>query len=948
MAVILLPACYLEQPEREAGLGTGETTTIHAGVPSSKVVLSPDGSGLHLAWESGDCLRVMSGTRSERFDIKEGFSDHEADFTGTALSGGGSFDVMYPGTFTSVTEAEASDFGLQTQTGNGSTAHLRYAALLSGVDDYTDIVFSDAWAAAHGGTFKRSGALRLVLTLPGNAGALDKVSVSFPGHEYSLALSGVDVSQDSQVLTAYIMTAWDDIALPANSEIDIRVTGTDLSVYGTTLKLETGATLLAGHVSNFSISKGIEEYPFAGGSGTPEDPWLIANARHLQNMSDLYRDAAGSEVSYCFKQIADIDASGVSWTPLNWKSPYKEAIHYDGDGHVISSLSVVSSSDYGYPSFAGVLNGSISDLTFDGAAIDAGNAKAGVVAGFVGTTGITGSCSGVTVRNSSVKGTHYVGGFAGQVACEGTLSDCHVTDVTVVQNSATANRCAGGFAGYAGGGALFDNCTAQASVTSGVNYAGGFTGFVTANASFRQCTARGDVSGVKQVAGFAAYAEKATFEDCSYLGGTLTDSFSGKSAQSGGFAGMVASGVNLRRCSVREAVLAMPQAQRIGGFIGQLGNLSSGKNADLVENCSVINCTITAGALSGGFVGVQYNDIDRCGVSGGSITFGGTNSGAFTGFVQNGNCINCFTTMDANAGANSPAGGFVGIAYTATFYSCYTAGNFSASGAQAGAFVGTCAVEGSGYPANIFNCIAWNASLPFCASNTVEATLTDNYCGTAGTVSSQASALAWNGGIWDLSGALPALKAGASSGVSVAFIGDSITWQWSRSGFHPEYFASNGYVNKGISGENTTEMLARYDYDIIALRPRIVVIMGGTNDIAQGVTQDGIMANLKAMAERAQAAGIKVVLCSVTPCNRTYSSVGGPKTLAILPLNEAIKAYAAGKGFPYCNYYPVLADENDGLRAEYMKNGTDDLHPNREGYLAMEAVIEPIIDNLIN
>ena len=912
--LLSLCCCTREAPEQESPAGT---VTICASVSESegtKVSLTPDGNGLHLAWESGDCLRVISGSQSEKFEIKDDFTDHTAKFTGKAVSGS-SFDILYPGDFASAEEVEGAENGAQTQSGNANTDHLRYAALLSGVDDYTDITFSPEWAASHGGTFKTAGAIRLTATLPKGVSQLKDVSIDLGGSKLSLGLKNIDVSKSAQVLDAYLMTPWEDIVLAAGAKVGVKIHSSEGGLYATEITISEGATLRSGRVSNFVISKGIEEQLFESGSGTAADPWVIVSTRQMENMMELYKKSTQTDFTWYFKLAEDVDISSIDWVSLNRTSPYKRGIDFDGQGHTISGLT--SGPDNNYPSFAGVLCGNIKDVTFTGATINAGNNKCGVVCGYLGTTGVVGNCSGVTVKNSTVNGTNHMGGFAGQVACAAAIEDCHVEDVTITQGYTSTGRSTGGFAGH-----------------------------ISANPTFNGCSFSGSVTGLAQTGGFAGYAEQATFNGCFVQDATVTDTHNGKSTRSAGFVGYVAMGVNISGCYVKNTIVNAPKGQRIAGFIGQLGSQSTGKNADLISASYTQDCTVTGGALSGGFVGVQYNDIEKCYVSGGTVTLGGTNGGGFSGFAQNGNLMNCYTTAAVNAGANSPIGGMIGIAYAATVYSCYTSGAISCTGANVGAFIGQSAVEGNSRPALVANSISWNAGLPAIASNTVEATVSNCYIGNSGTVSSQASALGWNTDIWNLSAALPTLKPGTASGVNVAFIGDSITWQWVRTGFHPEYFAAHeGYVNKGISGEQTYQMLARYPYDMVALHPKVVVIMGGTNDIANAVTQDDIMANLKAMAEMSAADGAKVVLCSVTPCNRKYSAVGGPKTLAILPLNEAIKAYVQEKGFTYCDYYPVLADENDGLKIEYQN---DDLHPNREGYIAMEAVIQPILDHLLN
>ena len=184
---------------------------------------------------------------------------------------------------------------------------------------------------------------------------------------------------------------------------------------------------------------------------------------------------------------------------------------------------------------------------------------------------------------------------------------------------------------------------------------------------------------------------------------------------------------------------------------------------------------------------------------------------------------------------------------------------------------------------------------------------------------------------------------GSHKGPPVVFIGDSITWQWTRDGFHPIFFTSNGYVNKGISGNTTVQMLSRFQADVVALDPYCVVIEGGTNDIAQR-SDEAILSNLKQMVEQARKAGISIVLGSVPPSNNFPKLPDFRPEDRIIGLNAMIKAYAAGQGIPYADYYAVLVDGQKGLKQEYQK---DSIHPNAAGYLAMEGVIQPILQSIL-
>ena len=170
----------------------------------------------------------------------------------------------------------------------------------------------------------------------------------------------------------------------------------------------------------------------------------------------------------------------------------------------------------------------------------------------------------------------------------------------------------------------------------------------------------------------------------------------------------------------------------------------------------------------------------------------------------------------------------------------------------------------------------------------------------------------------------------------VVFMGDSITIGWHLG----ESFPGKPYVNRGISGQTTPQMLVRMFPDVIDLKPAAVIILAGTNDIARNTgaeTPTMIEENLQAMTELAQADGIKVVLCSITPIadyGKNKMSEGRPPA-DILKLNAWIKAYAAKAHAVYADYFSTLVDS-----AGFLKPGisADGLHPNADGYKLMAPV----------
>jgi lysophospholipase L1-like esterase len=176
----------------------------------------------------------------------------------------------------------------------------------------------------------------------------------------------------------------------------------------------------------------------------------------------------------------------------------------------------------------------------------------------------------------------------------------------------------------------------------------------------------------------------------------------------------------------------------------------------------------------------------------------------------------------------------------------------------------------------------------------------------------------------------------------VVFMGDSITDAWGRS--RGKFFPGKPYINRGISGQTTPQMLIRFRPDVIALKPRVVVILAGTNDIAGNtgpMTLEAIEDNLISMAELAKANNIRVVFSSVLPvCDYHRNQTTQRPPEKILALNAWMKQYATANGYTYLDYYPAMQDESGMLRKEITADG---LHPTDPGYTIMEPLAEKAI-----
>ena len=193
------------------------------------------------------------------------------------------------------------------------------------------------------------------------------------------------------------------------------------------------------------------------------------------------------------------------------------------------------------------------------------------------------------------------------------------------------------------------------------------------------------------------------------------------------------------------------------------------------------------------------------------------------------------------------------------------------------------------------------------------------------------------------------LPAREGNGARVVFMGDSITdaWQQPRYG---GFFPGRPYVDRGISGQTTPQMLLRFRPDVIDLGPKAVVILAGTNDIAGNtgpITNEEIQGNLASMSELAHAHNIRVVLASVTPVSASHvaSAAAVPQTTLrpmarILALNDWMKTYAAAHGDVYLDYFSAMTDRSGLLPPELSE---DDLHPNAKGYAIMAPLAEAAI-----
>jgi lysophospholipase L1-like esterase len=177
-----------------------------------------------------------------------------------------------------------------------------------------------------------------------------------------------------------------------------------------------------------------------------------------------------------------------------------------------------------------------------------------------------------------------------------------------------------------------------------------------------------------------------------------------------------------------------------------------------------------------------------------------------------------------------------------------------------------------------------------------------------------------------------------NEGNRVIFMGDSITEGWSA--LYPDFFKKRNYVNRGISGQTTPQMLIRFRSDVVDLLPKTVVILAGTNDIAENTGPSNVKMitdNIFSMAELGNAHSIKIVLCSVLPVFKySWKNIIDPPSY-IYEVNSMIEEYCLKNNYKYLDYYSSMVDERKGLMESLTEDG---VHPNEKGYEVMSQLFQ--------
>jgi hypothetical protein len=456
--------------------------TIKAEMPEDVTTKAGAHVGFSWYWGEGDKIAITGAEDTQIYTIKEGFTPKYAEFVGKPVAGD-AFTITYP------EKAATADWSGQTQTGNNSYAHLKYAAELAGVDNYLSFAFNPDWAAAHNGTLKQVGVMKMIIALPDTVSAVNGVSISaedaifFKGNGDAkvnkLELAVENAAPDANhTFIAWFTTSWHQAVVPANTVLTVSVKTKDAPI-SKEVTFTSEAVIMSGKVNVFTLDATGWKSPnhYTSGKGTVDDPWIITTPEQMAFMAD---DMAAGETRY-FKLGNSIDMKDIEWKPLNAASPYDKKIDFNGAGYTISNFKCVSTAEapVTYPSFFGVLYGNCYNVKFINATVETNAKGVGILGGYGGTTD-----KPCYVENVHVQGTitssagNNVGGFFG-TAREASIVR---SSADVVINS--KGQLNGGLIGAdAGKGVTISDCWTSGTISSTASICGGIAGDIVATGS---------------------------------------------------------------------------------------------------------------------------------------------------------------------------------------------------------------------------------------------------------------------------------------------------------------------------------------------------------------------------------------------------------------------------------------------------------------------------------
>lgn len=698
-AAITALSCVKEKTDN-TNPQAGERVTIKVSTSeemAGKVSLTEasDKKAMNLAWENTDKLSI----NGEEFSVTNIISAHEAEFEG-GDPGNGPYTIIYPGEYANAAAFNARSYASQAQSGNSSTDHLEYNAMLSGVTAYQEPKFDAAWATANGGTLVQNGVIQLRLQLPASVTAVNSITLSasaavFPTtnagsekvKEQTLALNSC-APNEKHIVEAYMMFSAAGVSFTAGDKLTVAVE-TPTAVYFRTLPDMTAQTWNGG--GQYTIQCKVQD----------ENVFEIEDAADLEE----FRNGVNSgSILWAFANVSlknDIDCSGISsWTPIGngtftptesgtvsatWTEPAFKGV-FDGKNHAIKNLNMTGSpatyTPYGL--FGILYKATVKDLTLGAASGDTGKLEA-TPAGRMDAGTVAGVAYGSTIQsvtnyypmdipgNSSPD--RVAMGMAGYVYGDADSGPSTLVglvnygEVTATQSSANAT-----------GGALSVQVAGIAGIAN--------TGASSVKNSISSCTNNAEINANSaRCAGIIAAINTRTQVSGCINNGKIHNTYSGAS-RVGGITVIAGGGGSVSDCVNNAKVDASSSTANIGGIIC----LINGSGA-LTENCTNNGAVEGVCPYVGGIASRMYN---------GTIT-GCANTGDVTGTQYVGGIIGCLgnnsawcylkqcrsnATITATSNAASCAGGIAGQILGGVVNTCFAKGSVTAAGYDVGGIVG--------------------------------------------------------------------------------------------------------------------------------------------------------------------------------------------------------------------------------------------------------------------
>ena len=674
-------------------------------------------------WTGNESLRVI-GENSVVFSVIN-YSASTAVLAGEGEVRGSSFTILSPSALESEAAFDHFNYQRQTLPRSGSTEHIVPCMAIKGVNAYKDITINESWASGGGGYLLKSGTLTLDITFPKSFLILDSLSISCPGRKAfygnNLADSAVDsivVKMPSldpglrqQNIVVPIQMSGQSVVFGAEDKIVLRAWDGEKSIFKT---ITPGETRWAGGSDQTLAFSKLDWNGAVDGDNNKDDPYMLYTADDMVAMHDKLR----SDFTCYFKMANDIDLADVDWVPLVTANALLP-INFDGDGHVIKNLKVASG--VSFPSFVGVLDGTIKNVTFKDAVIESDRTsvnQTAVVAGWAGRN--AGDCEAgfdnVHVVNARVSLTQSVESPTGLMIGQGNgvyANNCSVQgSISAAGKNAEMNL--GGFAGVLNGSSGNNNtltgCSSDVNITciaENARVVGGFIGSVRRPSVITDCSARGSVTGYD-----------------------LTATTNNALRYSGGFIGYIPTVVTIKNCSAE--VNFNNISEKSGLFVG---NITPAGNGSVFEhNECTGSATYINGANVGGLIGYLQADITvkACHFGGSlaynDLTYDGTPEGcnktsywnAVGGIVGNlasGNVFDCYCNGDVRG--NSGVGGICGwTGAGCRIANCYMTGKVDGcqglgaiAGMACGQNVNIAQDSNKALGIEVYGCLGWASSL---------------------------------------------------------------------------------------------------------------------------------------------------------------------------------------------------------------------------------------------